>query len=297
MWSVRLRDPPGSCKLGATLLTPRSGEIKALAILLHGSGALDRDGSVPIRLKPYRDIATYLAENQVASLRFDKRSAIAKCAKNIGPKFLPQDYLTDIRNVVTAARSQKGLHELPLILVAHDQGVTFAIELLTKGGMAADGLVLLAGIGRYPLDATVMRQLRQRAESKYLAAAERNKAKALLAEGNDFFLTIREQSANENASYMGAYSRYWLNIIEMTDRTAMDAAAVKIPALVLQGTRDDSVTSGDYEALAAAFRSIEHSASALLPGLDHQFMKVNEKSVNKAALLKIHKWIDELVTH
>ena len=57
----------------ATLTLPSGDGPFPAVVLIHGSGPMDRDGTIGPN-KPYRDLAWGLAERGVATLRYDKRS-------------------------------------------------------------------------------------------------------------------------------------------------------------------------------------------------------------------------------
>jgi len=63
----------GDIRLPATVLQP--GDDVPIVVMVHGSGALDRDETV-FSNKPFREIAEGLAARGIATLRYDKRTFV-----------------------------------------------------------------------------------------------------------------------------------------------------------------------------------------------------------------------------
>ena len=57
--------------LDGILTLPKTGENFPCVILVHGSGASDKDETI-MQNKPFRDLAWGLAERGIASYRYDK---------------------------------------------------------------------------------------------------------------------------------------------------------------------------------------------------------------------------------
>ena len=77
--NITFHSQEGMC-LEATLRIPEHG-IRGCAIIIAGSGQVDRDGNAPSSAPPlyqkinlYRDIADTLAREGIATLTYDKRS-------------------------------------------------------------------------------------------------------------------------------------------------------------------------------------------------------------------------------
>ena len=140
--------PVEPAALHGTLLTPE-GPTRAVAVILPGSGPTDRDGNNPagIVASTYRLLAEGLAEQGVATVRFDKRG--------IGQSVFPTGREEDLRfgHMVEDARAWAAATAertgRPCVwLIGHSEGALIALAAVEGGNDSVCGLVLLSGAGR-----------------------------------------------------------------------------------------------------------------------------------------------------
>lgn len=291
--------PVGVCDLGATLERPTNA--KAIVVFVHGSGTHDRDESIGAA-KPFRDLARGLSARGIASLRYDKRGFDPACrAAAQSPQLSPNHFIADISNVFRRAQ----VEGLPAFLLGHSEGVTYVNEAAARGLVAPAGLVLLAGLGRYTLEETLMRQLGEglAAHDRALAETgltptrraelEASKAElaATLAEGRAFFARSRAGQAAPDERFFGAFTGFWREENAMTARASAQAAAASRPSLLLQGDADRNVTREDFDALRLALLP-SGGSSAWLAGLDHLFLSPGSTAVDAGVPQLVADWID-----
>lgn len=152
-----LRFPGAAGELAGSLLLPGSEGPYPAALIVAGSGPVDRDSNYGRkRLDVTRQVAVALAESGIASLRFDKRGVGGSRAPGEGrdawksPGFF--DNAEDVVAAVHALRAQPDVTG-PVLLVGHSEGailVTRAAAQLLEGGEAeaggvVRGVVLLSG--------------------------------------------------------------------------------------------------------------------------------------------------------
>jgi pimeloyl-ACP methyl ester carboxylesterase len=129
---------------GTVLLPPADQPVRAAAVVITGSGPLDRDGSdrnSPIDVS--RQLAEHLARSGVATLRFDKRGVAAS-----GGDFLTAglgDNIDDARAAVESLAAQPKCHGVPLVAIGHSEGAMIVAALAAEPDSIIDGAVLLAG--------------------------------------------------------------------------------------------------------------------------------------------------------
>lgn len=140
---MRTRDitfESGGVALRGTVLVPEGDGPHPTALLLAGSGPLDRDGNhkrIPLGLS--RDLATLLAGLGWASFRFDKRGIGASKGNYLSAGFY--DELADAEAALTHLQSLAEVGSL--IVVGHSAGAVYAGELASRHPEIA-GAALLA---------------------------------------------------------------------------------------------------------------------------------------------------------
>jgi len=306
--------PIGNCDLGATLEMPAGA--KALVVFVHGSGTQNRDEGLPQGIAPFRDIANALSARGIGSLRFDKRGVSPSCRAGImdpadpnrsHPALQPATYIADIETVYRRAVAESG--GLPVFVLAHSEGVNYALELVAGRRIDPAGLILLAGLGKHPIDVTLLRQLREvlaridaaladpklPPEQRAELVAQRPGFEKALREGETFFQEIGAGRSAASDYYLGAYEPYWKEWIAITARAATTAAAAAKPSLLIQGDADQNVSKDDFDALAAALKP-HGGESKLFAGLDHLFLSPGSSTVSSAATDSISDWIERRVS-
>jgi pimeloyl-ACP methyl ester carboxylesterase len=131
-------------QLDAVLTIPAGVERPPVALLIAGSGSIDRDGNGP-QLKPatLKKLAEQLAARGIASLRYDKRGANGwKPVFGRPEDFRFKDYADDAVSLVEFLRGKFAR----IVLVGHSEGGLVAI--LTARRAPVDRLVLLATSAR-----------------------------------------------------------------------------------------------------------------------------------------------------
>lgn len=284
--------PTGNCSLGASLTIPKQG-IKALAVLIHGSGSIDRDGNIPGGFSTYKEIAEFLSSNGIAAIRFDKRSSIKECALKMNhAQFTYKIFVKDVVNVIKFAQSQPELSGLPTILVGHSQGVNFGSEIAADKLAKVDGLVLIAGLGRYAIDETIIRQLKGHLKNPQLPEETRKQYEKLIADGEVFFQKVRSGNYQEQDFFMGAFAPFWDEYIAFTASGSQIAKDAELPTLVLQGSEDTNVTKEDFDALVMATKNHVGSDSAWISDCHHLLAIPPSTKVADEVLVKIYNWIN-----
>jgi uncharacterized protein len=116
------------------------------ALLLSGSGPLDRDSNMPRQvLDVSLALAAALARHGVASLRYDKRGVGASGGDYLATGF--DDETADARAALATLRSSGGVAGERLVCIGHSVGATIAIRLAAVEPRLA-GAVLLSAAAR-----------------------------------------------------------------------------------------------------------------------------------------------------
>ncbi len=271
--------------LAGTLTLPGSQTAPQCAVLfVAGSGPVDRDGNAPgLQMDAYRQLARSLAQEGVASLRYDKRgvgesegdSATASRA----------DLLDDVRAAWEALGAQPEVARLPRIALGHSEG-TYLVEDLAAGNADVGGLILLcgspqslAGVTRWQVESLLRQQ--GATEDQVLAALEQEDqfiafVKASTGQWSDITVAALREAlpwvtdAAAEQLKGSALGLAWLREHYRAD-PALVLAGVTCPVLIVSAGKDTQVPPADGQALAQVLKTAGNNdvTSILLPDLNH----------------------------
>ena len=210
------------------------------ALILNGSGPLDRDSNMPgQRLDVASAIATALGTRGIASLRFDKRGVGAS-----GGDFLRTDFETETSDAGTALAWLRGRPEVDgarVALIGHSVGATVAVRLASDNEAVA-GVVLLAAAARPGEEVMRLQSDRiaasltgvQRLGARWFLRRQERARRKLLESRDDIVRIGRRLPARWFREYM----RY---------DPAIDLSTVRCPVLAITGSNDVQVDPGDVD--------------------------------------------------
>ena len=281
--------PIGNCKLPAKIQIPQNAQ--AAVFFIHGSGALNMDSTLPGGFNTFKDLSEEFLKEQIATIRFDKRSFVKECRKKLNnPKAKHTIFIDDARNVLRTALRNTGIKKLPLFILGHSQGVNFA-NLITPKQKKIKGQILIAGLGKYAIDTTILRQLRLQTTNISFTKEQKKSLLDLADKGETFFNKIRTGKFKNRDFFMGAYAPFWIDYIKMTQNASDAARRVQVPSLVIQGSKDVNVTQEDFKALVKATSKIKGSHSVYVKNVGHLLIEKNSKRVSDKIITPIIKWI------
>ena len=229
--------------LHGTLVVPdREGSVPVV-LIVAGSGPTDRDGNqAGAGANTLLQLAEALAQQGVASLRFDKRGMYESESADIDMATRPFDRLA--RDVVEwTDRLQADPRFSTVTIAGHSEGALFALIAARQAG--ADAVVSIAGVGA-PAHVTLRRQL---TDPRAVPPAQHDVARAALDS-----LALGRSPGALTGLLAGLFSPtiqpYLINWFAYDP--AAEASAYPGPLLIVQGTTDFQVEVADAEALAAA---------------------------------------------
>lgn len=254
--------------LAARLTLPAGAGPFPGAVLVHGSGPNDMDGTVGPNT-PLRDLAYGLSARGVAVLRYDKRSRTYP-----GELLALGDALTVEQVVVADARAALALlAEQPevdghrLYVVGHSLGAMLAPRIAASAQPRPAGLVSLAGLTR-PLPETMLDQTRYIAQADgTVSDQEQAQIDQLAATVADLRRRLTAGGPPPEEALLGVPFSFWQDL-EGYDPPAA-AAALGLPVLVVQGGRDYQVTMDDFTAWKQGLAGKPGICLELYPKLDH----------------------------
>jgi len=259
-----------SWPLPGTLTMPAGAGPFPLVVLVHGSGANDRDESVGSN-KTFKDLALGLASQGVAVLRYEKRTRQYPGKLAAVPTATVKDeVIDDALAAVALARSTFRVDRTRIFVLGHSLGGKL-VPRIGAADSALKGLIVMAGPVRSVQQAIVD-------QTSYLASLDGRidpPEQEQIDEAAKVAATIAgltPADAGKPQMYQGAAASYWLDL-RGYDPPAV-ARSLKQPMLVLQGERDYQVTMADFakwkEALGGRTDVVFHSYALLnhlfLPG-------------------------------
>lgn len=253
----------GGRELPGTFTIPGAGGSYPAVVFVHGSGNADRNEAMG-KLKPFQDLAWGLAQQGIASYRYDKVSYVYGQELSQDKTFTVYDEtVNDAVAAVKLLRQQKGVNKV--YVIGHSQGAQMMGAIAEKA--QPDGCVMMAAPAAGYVE-TFQRQI------QYLESLDPNLSEE---EKKSYEDTLKElqrlkdpDSLGEDETVLGLYKDYWESILGYH---AVEAAgAITAPVLVLQGEEDYQVTMDDFNMWKDAYESSENWEFRSFPGLTHLFM-------------------------
>lgn len=258
--------------LPGILTLPETGEKVPLVVLVHGSGPNDRNETAGAT-RLFYDLAQTLAEQGIASIRYDKRTyahGATFTQEQIANLTVREETIED---AIMAARLAATFEEIDaerIYLVGHSLGAMLAPRIAAEAENLFAGMILLAGSPRTLLEIMIdqnqaivdnlsgdIKEKQQLLLDAYVADARR----VLALEGE---VVKKETIFGQPAYYFWEMNQY---------DTAQLLAKSKLPALIINGGRDFQIedTNG-YLAWQAVAAELEHVEIIYKPDLNHMLM-------------------------
>ena len=252
----------GPQPLAGTLARPAQapGRIP-VALIIAGSGPTDRDGNSQLgfRMDVYKKLAWALAQQGIASVRYDKRGIGASPFTGDRSMVAFDDFTDD---AVAGARALAADPRFSrVVLIGHSEGALLA-ERAANAGAPVAGVVMLAGMGRR-FTVVLHEQMAQQLDGARLAAYDSLMA-LFLGSG-----PMPEVPADLRSLLHPSVRRFIQT--ESAVDPAAEARRLPVPLLVVQGATDIQVSVRDAEALRAAQPAAEVH---ILPEANHLFVHI-----------------------
>jgi pimeloyl-ACP methyl ester carboxylesterase len=262
--------------LPAEVMLPRDCNQCPLLVLVHGSGPSDMDEAIG-PAKPFKDLAMGLALEGIATLRYDKRSFVAK--EGFGPKdsFTIQD--ETVLDAITAVKLAKTLSYIDsnrIFVAGHSLGA-YAAPLIAEQDPSIAGFVMLAGPERQ-LYEIIPQQM------DYIFGLDgkrtRKEKKSLRKLKNDLEL-LRNLEVEQPKKLKGQVT-YWplpfyTNLIGYSPSKSIEKTGA--PFLILQGEYDYQVSyTDDFQLMQKQLSDAGNATFISYPKLDHLFMETEDFS-------------------
>jgi hypothetical protein len=234
--------------LAGTFATPEGEGPFPAALLLPGSGPLDRDGNIKrIRLNVSRDLASTLAEAGWASLRYDKRGIGESEGNYLSTGF--SDELADAEAACEWLHRQDAVTSV--VVIGHSAGALHAAELAGRGSAVA-GAILLAATAKTG-EETLRWQAGQLGDNVVpgpIKALMRLFRTDVLKQQDGAIAKLKATTTDTARIQLQKVNAKWMREFIAYDPRPV-FAAVKVPILAVTGTKDIQVDPADLEVIAA----------------------------------------------
>ncbi len=243
-----------SAMLSGTLLLPDQNPTKAVALFFSGSGPTDRDGNTGAQYtnNSLKMLAEGLAENGIASLRFDKRG-IGKSTFNGSEEDLRfDDFVADGKAWLDLLKSDPRFERI--YTLGHSQGSLVAA--LVSADTAVQKFVSLAGIST---SANEVIKAQLESQSPFMAMLAAPKLDSL-KEG----LPVSEPGPPLNAIFRKETQPFLISWFAYDPSEIF--SKLEKPVLIINGTTDIQVSVSEAEMLHAA---APNSEIFIAEGMNH----------------------------
>ena len=249
MQEHEIRFKSGEIDLAGTLALPSSNGPFPAVLFITGSGPIDRnENHKKLHLNIFDDISHYLAENGIASLRYDKRGTGDSQGDYWKTGFY--DNSQDALAALQYLKLQNNIQKENIFILGHSEGALQAMR-LTGGGTEVAGIILLAG-GAQSGEAILKWQAIQIAKGLKgingwfikilhidISKAQQKQIDRIKKSKQDYFRP--QLVAKINAKWFREFMDY---------NPAEDLQRIAVPVLAINGSKDIQIDSSDLDRMA-----------------------------------------------
>jgi len=300
-------------ELNASLYLPEGEGPFKVAVLVHGSGPVDRYQTIPLipedgnaqclypqligdTIRNFLDIALHLQANGIAVFTYDKRSLTH--GMQLDPITVsPLDFIKDAENAVSYLAGREEIDTDQIFLIGHSQGAAF-IPLVAQN-VAVAGLISLAGAVTPP-DTLVANQFRD----LYIQCANDPASGNTVAD--NFFAEFNKIRNNELADeeqimieFPGnptlipyGFPIFWRDWFTITDSVINNYNKLALPTLIIHGTDDFNVPVSDAGRMEDGL-TFEAVSVEIFDEINHFLTPENNAEVDPTILETISTWINQ----
>jgi dienelactone hydrolase len=256
--------------LPATLTMPVGKGNFPVTVLVHGSGANDRDEShINPANKPFKDLAWGLASKGIAVLRYEKRTKqYPKQTTQIKNPTVNDETIDDALAAVELLRKTPQMDPKKIYVLGHSLGGYLIPRIAARDAKIA-GFVSLAGTTR-PLEDVILEQNIYFARLDGTVSKDEQVKLEQLKQISAQIKLLKESDRDSSADYLGIPASYWIDLKNYNP--PLESKSLKRPILILQGERDYQVTMTDFQNWKTALGTKKSVTFKTYAKLNHLFM-------------------------
>lgn len=240
--------------LEGTLLIPETDKVIPVAFIIAGSGPTDRDGNNPMmKNNSLKMLASELSNNEIASLRYDKRG-IAN-SKNAGLKESDlrfENYIEDAEGWIDFLKQDNRFGDI--IVIGHSEGSLIGMIASQQENVAK--FISIAGPGQ-SADKTITEQLKSQPP---IVLEQSSPILNKLVQGE----TVENVPPMLNSLFRPSVQPYMISWFKYDPQK--EIAKLEKPVLIIQGSTDIQVSVKDAEKLAKAN---QNAGKQIIKGMNH----------------------------
>lgn len=242
-----------------TLLLPIKKPVIPVALIIAGSGPIDRNGNNPqMENNSLKMLAEGLLEENIASLRYDKRGIGESKEAGLDESALRfEDYINDAIGWITMLKTDDRFSEV--IIIGHSEGSLIGMIATNQG--EADAFISIAGTGKSAgelIKEQLKTQPQQVIDLAYPIIDSLSSSKTV-ENIPPFLFSLFRPSVQP---YMISWMKY---------DPVLEIKKLTIPTLILQGSTDIQVSLEDANLLSNAN---DNSKLEIINGMNHIFKEV-----------------------
>lgn len=253
-------------KMNGMLTLPKGVEKPPVVVLVQGSGPNDMDETIGKSAnRPFADIAHGLAEQDIATIRYDKRYT----AYPVTEETIDEEVLLDVGDAIRLASTDSRVDNSRIYVLGHSLGGMLSPK-IASDHPEVKGIISMAGTLR-PLEEVIYDQNKlSLSQDQTMTEAEKTGLLAMVQEQVDQVKALEADSPE--TTLLGMSSRYWYSLNQIHSLEL--ARKLTIPMLILQGGNDFQVYADtDYSLWKTALADHDNVAYQLYPTLSHLFME------------------------
>ncbi len=249
--TITLQTPTGNIE--GTLLLP-SVEKPTIALIIAGSGPTDRDGnSGGLKMNYLKMLAEGLYENNIASIRYDKRGIGASVIPGLKEDDLTfSDFISDAELWMDKIMDDSRFGDI--VVIGHSEGSL--IGMIASQNKQPNKFISIAGPGITML-ATIRRQLKD--QPPYILSMSEP-----ILEKLEKGQTVDSVPPLLNSLFRQSVQNYLISVSKYDP--LVEISKLKCPVMIVQGTTDIQIEVLDAEKLA---ESNKNSKLLIIEGMNH----------------------------
>ncbi len=262
--SISVEIQVDSAHLKGTLSIPTNLKKMPVALIIAGSGPTDRDGNNQMmKNNSLKMLSDSLISRGIATLRFDKRGIGESIVNKFREDKLTVDtYINDAKHWLEFLKKEKKFTKI--IVIGHSEGALIGMNIANQ----ANKYISLAGAG-FPADEILKTQLSKQAKGiKDYSYAVLDSLK----QGK----TVQKINPLLYSLFRPSVQPYLISWFKHDPR--LDLQALKVPILLIQGSKDIQISMADVESLHQAMPTAE---MIIIENMNHVLKIISGNDLNE----------------